>query len=56
MDWRGWTRLFIDTAAAVLDFFAAGRPNIPRAESLIIRRILDAAAKPQALKRFVPLA
>ena len=47
--------LFIDTAAAILDFFGKGKPQVPRAETLMIRRILDAAQKPAALKRFVKL-
>lgn len=46
-------RLFLDTAAAVLSFLKSGVPNIPREESLAVRRILDAAAKPAALKRFI---
>ena len=49
------SRLFIDTAAAVLDFFESGKPNIDRAESLAVRRILDAAAKPESRERFTPL-
>ena len=49
------SRLFVDTLAAILDFFEAGRPNIPRDESLAVRRILDAAADPRALQRFVKL-
>lgn len=49
------TRLFVDTAAAILDFFEAGKPNIDRAESLAVRRILDAAAMPDALATFVTL-
>jgi len=47
--------LFVDMAAALLDFFAAGRPSIPRAESLAVRRILDAAGTKQALKGWVKL-
>jgi len=49
------SRLFLDTAEALIDFFESGKPNIPRAESLMVRRILDVAAQPRALKRFVPL-
>ena len=49
------SRLFVDTAAAILDFFDSGKPNIDRAESLVIRRILDAAEWPRALKGFVHL-
>ena len=48
-------RLFVDTLAAIFDFFEAGKPNIDRAESLAVRRILDAAASPRALKGFVQL-
>jgi len=47
------SKLFIDTAAAVLDFLKSGKPNIPREESLAVRRILDAAAKPASLKKFI---
>ncbi len=47
--------LFVDTMAAILDFFDAGKPNIARAESLTIRRILDVAEQPRALKGFVKL-
>lgn len=49
------SKLFVDTAAAILDFFEAGKPNIDRAESLAVRRILDAAATPEAMTQFVPL-
>jgi len=49
------SRLFLDTAAALLDFFESGRPTVPRAESLMVRRILDVAENPAALKRFVRL-
>jgi predicted dehydrogenase len=49
------SRLFVDTAAAILGFFDAGRPSIDRAESLAIRAILDAAGSPRALKEFVKL-
>lgn len=48
-------RLFVDAAAAMLDFFAAGRPDVDRRESLAILRILDAARDPAALERFVKL-
>jgi len=47
------SRLFIDMASAMLDFFESGKPNIDRAESLAVRQILDAAAKPRALKAFI---
>lgn len=48
-------RLFIDAAAAMLDFFAAGKPDIDRRETLTILRILDAARDPAAVERFVKL-
>lgn len=47
------SRLFIDAAQAVLSFLKSGVPNIPREESIAVRKILDAAAKPAALKRFI---
>jgi predicted dehydrogenase len=49
------SKLFVDTAGAILDFFEAGKPNIDRAQTLAIRRILDAAATPEARERFVSL-
>ena len=45
--------MFRDTAAAVLDMFEAGKANIDRKESLVIRRILDVAGQKRALKGFV---
>ena len=35
--------IFVENAAAVLDFFETGEPNVDRQESLIVRRILDVA-------------
>jgi predicted dehydrogenase len=49
------SKIFVDTAAAVLDLFESGKPNVDRRESLIIRRILDAAEDPAALKGFIHL-
>ena len=48
-------RLFLDMAAAILDLFEAGKATIDRAESLMIRRILDAALKAKAAGRFMKL-
>ncbi len=48
-------KIFLNTAAAILDMFDSGEPSIDRKESLMIRRILDVAGKKQALKRFVRL-
>lgn len=45
--------LFIDMATAILDLFENGKPSIDRMETLAIRRILDAADKPAALKKFI---
>ena len=45
--------LFVDTAAAVLDFFAAGTPAVDRAESLAVQRVLEAARTPAALADWV---
>ena len=45
--------LFTNMAGALLDFFDAGKPQIERAESLAVRKILDAAAKPEAMKGFI---
>lgn len=47
------SRLFVDALAAIFDFFKAGQPNIDRAESLAVRKILDAAALPEATSGFV---
>ena len=47
------SRLFIDTAAALLDLFESGRPSIPRVESMAVMRVLEAARKPAALKGFI---
>jgi len=49
------SNLFVDMAVAILDFFEKGQPTIDRAESLMVRRILDAAADPKAMKEFVQL-
>ena len=50
------SKLFIDMAAAILDLFESGQPSIARAESLMIRHILDVAQQPEAMERFVPLS
>ena len=47
------SRIFLNTAAAVLGLFRSGRPDIDRKESLIIRRVLDVAGQQQALEGFV---
>jgi len=50
------SKIFVNNQAAILDFFAAGKPNIDRRESLTIIRLLDAARDPHALKAFIPTA
>lgn len=47
--------LFVDAAAALLDFFAAGKEQVDRRETLAVQRILDASRDPAALERFVKL-
>ncbi len=49
------SRIFRDTAAAMLDLFASGKAAIDRRETLAIRRLLDAAAMPAALAGFIEL-
>ena len=47
--------LFVDAAAAILDFFDAGAPLVDRRETLLVRRILDLAASGEADGRFASL-
>ena len=47
--------MFPNSAAAIFDLFETGQPNIDRQESLMIRRILDAAGEEAALEGFVNL-
>ncbi len=49
------SRIFVNLAAAVLDFFAAGKAGIDRAESLAIMRLLDLAKEPRSTKSFCKL-
>ncbi|HTG43906.1 MAG TPA: hypothetical protein VK633_05180 [Verrucomicrobiae bacterium] len=49
------SKIFANNQAAILDFFASGRPNIDRREALTLMRLLDAARDPRALKNFVPV-
>ena len=50
------SNIFVNNQSAILDFFADGKPNIDRRESLLLMRLLDAARDPRALKGFVPLS
>jgi len=45
--------LFVDAASAMLDFFAAGKEQVDRRETMAVMRILDASRNPAALKGFV---
>jgi predicted dehydrogenase len=49
------SKIFRDNAAAILDFFETGKPGVDKAETLMIRTILDAAENPRAKKGFVKL-
>ena len=49
------SKIFINNAAAILDFFEAAKPNIDRRETLMLMRILDAAKDARSRKQFVPL-
>jgi predicted dehydrogenase len=46
------SKIFVNNMAAVLDFFAAGKANVDRRESLTLMRILDAARNPRAIEGF----
>ena len=48
-------KIFVNNASAVLDLFETGKPSIDRHETLMVRRILDAAADPAAVAGFVKL-
>lgn len=47
--------LFVDAAAAMLDFFAAGRELVDRRETMTVMKILEAARDPAATERFIKL-
>lgn len=47
--------LFTDAAAALLDFFAAGREQVDRRETMTVMRILEASRDPAALEGAVKL-
>jgi hypothetical protein len=48
-------KLFVNMTSSMLEFYESGKPTIPRAESLMVRRILDAAVRPETCERFVAL-
>ena len=45
--------LFVDAARAMIDFFAAGREQVDRRETMAVMRILEAARDPAALQGFL---
>jgi hypothetical protein len=47
--------LFVDAAAAMLDFFSAGKEQVDRRQTMAVMRILEASRLPAALERFVNL-
>ena len=49
-------KIFVNNQAAILDFFASGKPNIDRRESDVLMQLRDAAHDPRALKGFVALS
>jgi hypothetical protein len=49
------SKIFVNNAAAVLDLFESRKPNVDPEETMMIRRILDVAEDPVALKEFVTL-
>jgi len=49
------SRLFLDAASAILDFFDIGVPQIVRAESLLVRQVLDIIGGSPAYGRVVAL-
>ncbi len=44
-------QLFVDAAAAILDFFHAGRPLVPRDETMTVMRVLDATRNIETRQR-----
>ena len=48
-------QIFPRSTEAILDLFGSGKANIPRKESLLVRRILDVAEQKRARKGFVAI-
>ena len=48
--------MFQNSLSATMDFFASGKPNIDRRETLAIMGIIDAAGRPEALSQLVKVA
>lgn len=49
------SKLFVDAASAILDFFDAGEALVPRGETMAVLRILAAANRPDARKGWVTI-
>lgn len=49
------SKLFVDAAAAILDFYDAGEALVPRDETLAVMRVLEAARNPAARAGWVPV-
>lgn len=49
------TQIFPRSTEAILDLFESGKANIPRKESLLVRRILDVAEQKRARRGFVAI-
>lgn len=49
------SKLFVDAASAILDFFDAGEAIVPRGETLAVLRVLAAANDPAARKGWVTI-
>jgi predicted dehydrogenase len=49
------SHLFLDATSAILDLFDAGVPSIDRAETLLVRQVLDIISASAALGQVVPL-
>lgn len=47
------SKLFVDAASAILDFYDAGEALVPRDETMAVMRILDAARNPAAREGWV---
>lgn len=49
------SKLFVDAAAAILDFYDAGEALVPRGETMAVLRILEAAKNPAAREGWVAI-
>lgn len=49
------SKIFVNNQAALLEFFASGKPNVDRRETLTLMKLLDTARDPRARQGFVAL-